>query len=200
MYTLYFLPDACSLATQVVLHELQQPVALINKQQVEDFNTINPTGAVPVLLDGETVKTEGAAILLHLLQKHSNSLFPVSAQGQAQAVQDIMFANATVHPAYSRLFFIAQHIQDEGAKAQAFNSAASEIARLWQIVEQRLASQHFLGGEHPSAADILLAVYVRWGSAFPVEIAIGPNTQRMLDAIHARHSFKQALSNEQAHR
>ena len=31
MYTLYFLPSACSLTTQAILNELNQPVALIHK-------------------------------------------------------------------------------------------------------------------------------------------------------------------------
>ncbi len=50
MYTLYYLPDACPLATQVVLHELDQPVEIINMQTVENFSAINPVGTVPVLV------------------------------------------------------------------------------------------------------------------------------------------------------
>ncbi|MDX1452350.1 MAG: glutathione S-transferase N-terminal domain-containing protein, partial [Oleiphilaceae bacterium] len=60
MYTLYFLPDACSLATQVVLHELNLPVSLVNKQTLVDFNAINPVGTVPVLQKDSKTYTEGA--------------------------------------------------------------------------------------------------------------------------------------------
>ena len=46
MYKLYYLPGACSLAIQVVLHELNQPVAIVNKNTIENFNSINPVGVV----------------------------------------------------------------------------------------------------------------------------------------------------------
>ena len=37
MYTLYFLPSACSLATQAILNELNQPVELIHKGEAGNF-------------------------------------------------------------------------------------------------------------------------------------------------------------------
>ena len=39
---------------------------------------------------------EGVAILLHLLNKHENSMLPTSGAPRQQAIQDIMFANATM--------------------------------------------------------------------------------------------------------
>lgn len=211
MYTLYYSPGACSLATQVVLHELGQTVEIKDVQQLENFKAINPVGAVPVLLDddkGYTDKalTEGAAIILYLLNKHENTLLPATGHAHQQGIENLMFANATMHPSYGRLFFIAQHISDESIhdkkiKQAAFDTAAESINYLWQVVEQKLAIQAqgeiFLGGEKPSAADILLAVYSRWGASFPVEITLGPKVQKMLTAVLALPSFKKALAAEQ---
>jgi glutathione S-transferase len=207
MYTLYYSPDACSLATQVILHELDQSVEIKNVQQVENFNAINPVGAVPVLVDSNSVLTEGAAIVLHLLNKHENTLLAATGNEYQQGVENIMFANATMHPAYSRLFFIAQHISDEKAKQSAFVTAAQSIAYLWQVVEQKLAAQEnnasflggcFLGGELPSAADIMLTVYSRWGASFPVEIPLGPRVQKMIEGVLARPNFQRALAAEKS--
>ncbi len=207
MYTLYYSPDACSLATQVILHELDQSVEIKNVQQVENFNAINPVGAVPVLVDSNSVLTEGAAIVLHLLNKHENTLLAATGNEYQQGVENIMFANATMHPAYSRLFFIAQHISDEKAKQSAFVAAAQSIAYLWQVVEQKLAAQEnnasflggcFLGGELPSAADIMLTVYSRWGASFPVEIPLGPRVQKMIEGVLARPNFQRALAAEKS--
>lgn len=198
MYTLYYLPDACSLATQVVLHELGQDVDIVDIQQLNDFTAINPVGSVPVLIDGDSTLREGAAILLHLLNKHQSHMLPYSGAGREQAIQDILFANATMHPAYSRLFFIAQHIDDESARQVAFTAAAEAISKLWQVVEQQLAEQAFLGDDRASAADILLAVYSRWGASFPVTIAQGSNTAQMLAAVQTMPSFQRAIAAEQA--
>lgn len=207
MYTLYYLPSACSLATQVVLHELDQAVEIIDKQQVDNFKTINPVGTVPVLVDNSdtssqgTTRREGAAVMLYLLNKHPNTMLPATGEAREQAIQDIMFANATMHPAYGVLFFIAQNMSDKNAgkqaKKSAFNAAAQAISSLWQVVEQQLEKQTFLGGDQPSAADIMLTVYSRWGANFPVEIQIGPNTQRMLQSVQAMPSFQRALTAEQ---
>lgn len=198
MYTLYFLPDACSLATQVILHELDQPVEIIHQQSVANFSVINPVGTVPVLINGDMVKTEGAAVILYLLNKHQNALLPATGEAREGGVENIMFANATMHPAYGRLFFIARYIEDEKVKQLAFEAAAVAINHLWEVVENKLTVQPYLGGNLPSAADIMLAVYSRWGANFPVEISLGENTQKMLAAVQALPSFQLALTNERA--
>ena len=207
MYTLYYLPDACSLATQVILHELKQPVNIINMQDVTDFSSINPVGSVPVLLNkkavnsatvnGQTSHREGAAIILHLLNTHKNTLLPTQGIERDHAIENIMFANATMHPAYGRLFFINQYITDEAAKKEAYQAATAAINSLWLVVENQLATQPFLGGESPSAADILLSVYARWGGSFPVDIQLGIRTQKMLSAVQSMPSFVKALAAEQ---
>ncbi len=201
MYTLYYLPDACSLATQVILHELKQPVSLINMQDVPDFKAINPVGSVPVLVNQdannrENVRREGAAIILHLLNSHENIMLPKSGLSRDRAIENIMFANATMHPAYGRLFFISQHITDENTQQQAYQAATQAINGLWHVVELQLSQQDFLGGDAPGAADILLAVYARWGGSFPVEIQLGTNTQKMLSAVQQMPNFLKALQAE----
>ncbi len=190
MYVLYYSQGACSVATQVVLRELGQEVKLIDVQQIDNFKAINPVASVPVLIDGDETLTEGAAIMLHLLTKHKNALFPEKASERQQAIQDIMFANASMHPAYGRLFFLAQNINDELVKQTLLNKAAESINHLWQVVENKLAEHAFLGGDSPSAADIMLSVYSRWGGYFPVDIIIGEKTTKMLNAVQAMASFK----------
>ena len=199
MYTLYYSKGACSVATQVVLRELDQPFRLVDVQQHEDFKSVNPVGAVPVLIDEDKVITEGAAIMLYLLGKHESKLFPADENGRRIATQNIMFANATMHPAYSRLFFISQNFTHDIAKQDLLNTAAKNISHLWQVVEEKLAVDSFLGGNSPSAADIMLAVYSRWGSMFPVDIVIGDKTRAMIDTIHTMPNFIKTDEAEQLH-
>jgi glutathione S-transferase len=198
MYTLYYSQSACSVATQVVLRELGQEVTLIDVQQLSDFKKINAVGAVPVLVDGDKTLTEGAAIMLYLLNKHSSALFPEGESDRQQTIQDIMFANATMHPAYGRLFFIGQHVSDEKVKQETLNTAAESINQLWQVIENQLTNKSFLGGDKPSAADIMLTVYSRWGAYFPVDIIIGEKTTAMLNAVQATPSFIKTDQAEQA--
>lgn len=198
MYTLYYSQGACSVATQVVLRELAQDVKIIDVQQLDDFKTINPVGTVPTLVDGDNTLVEGAAIMLHLLNKHKSSLFPDNENDRQQGIEDIMFANATMHPAYGRLFFLTQHISDEKVQQEVLNTAAESINQLWQVIENKLADKKFLGGDSPSAADIMLTVYSRWGTYFPVDIIIGEKTSKMLNAVQAMPSYIKTEQAEQA--
>jgi glutathione S-transferase len=198
MYTLYYSQGACSVATQVVLRELDQDVNLIDVKGLENFKEINPIGAVPALIDGENTLREGGAIMLYLLDKHSSPMLPSYGVARQKAIQDIMFANATMHPAYGRLFFLASNISDEASKNMALNSAAKIINDLWKVVESELVTEPFLGGNSPSAADIMLAVYSTWGAYFPVDITFGEKTTAMLDAVKKMPNFRKTIEAEQA--
>lgn len=198
MYTLYYLPGACSLATQVILRELGQPVDLQHRDTTNDFNCLNPVGSVPVLKSDQAIVREGAAILLHLLDSHPNQLLPAEGPARTRAIQHMMFANATMHPAYGRLFFLQQHLPEGETRAQLMQAAANDINRLWSVVEADLAEQPFLGGEHHGPADVLLGIYSRWGDMFPASITPGPRTQGMISRILALPSFRQSLAAEQA--
>ncbi|MDO3384798.1 glutathione S-transferase family protein [Gilvimarinus sp. SDUM040013] len=198
MYTLYYLPDTCSLATLTILHMLEQPVELINRDAVADYQSINPTMQVPALDTGAAVLTEGAAILLYLLNSHPNRLLPEQGYERQRAIENIAFANASMHPAYGRLFFAQAHLHHAQAKQDFLNLAAVEINKLWQVVELRFGNQPYLGGREIAAADVLLAVYARWGDLFPVDITIGPKAQAMIADVLAGAAFAKALRQQEA--
>lgn len=197
MYTLYFIPNACSLATQAILNELDQESTLVHKLDADHFEALNPVGTVPVLVDGDKVINEGVAVILYLLNKHKNNLIPESGDARHRAIENMMFANATMHPAYGRLFFAQANVSDAAARQQVFDSAAVAINKLWQVVEARLEHTPYLGGHDISPADILLAVYSRWGEFFPVDIVLGPNSRLMVDAVLKRDSMQRAIQREQ---
>src|ERR1700722_18808355 len=117
MYKLYYSPGACSMAIHVMLNECNQPVTLekieISKGQGQtpEFLKINPRGQVPVLVDGDKVLREGAAILMYLADKHQSPLLPKSGKEHTDAVEWLMFCNASLHPAYGRTFFLMKNAQ-----------------------------------------------------------------------------------------
>jgi len=197
MYTLYYSPHACSLATHTILNMLGLETKLVFSGGIDNFAEVNPVKAVPALKDGEKVLTEGAAIILHLLNKHDNDLLPQEPVAQQQAIENMMLANATMHPAYGRLFFAANNIQDESAKTAFFNAAAESINQIWSAVESKIQQGAYLGGSTPSAADVLLATYSRWGQYFPVDIKIGAKAQYMIDLVLANPAFKAALEQQE---
>lgn len=196
MYQLYTHPDACSLATHTLLNLLDVPFTLHFRDNVQDFTEINPTNMVPVLQQDHLFMKEGAAIILSLLSTHNNNLLPASGLVRQQRIEQLMFANATMHPAYGRLFFASAHLQ--GEVLQLFlNAVADDINLNWQQIESQLVNGHFLGGDSMSAADILLAVYSRWGQHFPVDIIIGPRSKKMIELVINSAPFQLALKQQE---
>lgn len=198
MYTLYYLPGACSRAVHALLIALEQPVKLVNRDDVKDFHTINPSGQVPVLVDDGRVLHEGAAIILHLLEKHGASLLPKAGPARETFLQWLMFANATLHPAYGRLFFINRSVSDENARREAHEAAAAAISRLWEQVDAQLSRSRYVGGESLSVVDMMLSVYAAWGRYFPVHIVLGIHVERMIQDVENHPAFRSAVEAEQA--
>ncbi|MDC0663399.1 glutathione S-transferase family protein [Marinobacter sp. SS21] len=198
MYTLYYLPGACSRAIHALLHDLGCPVEICDRTQSTGFTDLNATGQVPVLKDKDLVLREGAAIILYLLDKHGALPGVDDATGRAAFLQQLMFANATLHPAYGRLFFIAQAIVEPQAQQQAFTRAAAMIEQLWTIVDARLASSTFTCGPDLSVVDMMLAVYAEWGGLFPVDIRLGSHVERMLAQVRQHPAFQKAVADEEA--
>lgn len=203
MYTLYYLPGACSMAVHVVLNELNQPVKLENisvpdgQPRSAAFLKINPRGNIPVLVDDGAVIREGGAIIAYLLDKHNSPMLPKAGKERANALEWLMFANASMHPAYGKVFFALKNITDPAAKDQAIKAAVGQIEKLWDDVDAQLAKTPYVCGSELSAADILLTVIANWGSYFPnYPIRIGANAKRLFKQIIARPSYQKAIELE----
>ena len=69
MYTLYSLGGSCSTGITILLRKLEVPFKIIQRGDVNDYSSIVPTNQVPALKDDTLLITEGAAIVLYLLEK-----------------------------------------------------------------------------------------------------------------------------------
>ena len=199
MYKLYYTPGACSMGVHVALNECAVPFGLekvdiaAGQNQSPDYLKINPRGQIPVLVDGDLIIREGAAILIYLLEKHQSPLLPQTGKERAQALEWLMFANATLHPAYARVFFMRRNGVTEGALVDV---AIAQINKLWGEVEARLASRPYICGEHITIADILLTVIANWSGNMPQPIMLGVHTKRLLKNISGRPSYQKTLATE----
>jgi glutathione S-transferase len=201
MYKLYYSPGACSMAIHVVLNECNQPATFekidLAAPRPPEFLKINPRGQVPVLVDGDQVLREGAAIILHLCEKHQSPLLPKSGPARDVAIEWLMFCNATLHPAYARCFFLLRNTQDAAAKEHLLGVALAMLNKLWAEVEERLGASAYLASDSITAADILLTVIANWANYLPKAPMLGPRTKKLLQTVIARPSYKKALEAEQ---
>lgn len=194
MYKLYYMRGSCSLAIRALMIDLGLKFEAINKDDV-NFAEISPTGAVPIIEHDGLRISEGAAIALYLLENNENTQFPKNTQEKAKFVEWLMLANATIHPAYSKLFHSAKVLEGDAQK-QFQTSVAQGLNKYWGIVDAQLAQTPFVTGDKPSIVDMMLAVYANWTQFFDVEVQFGSNTKRMFKAMAEYPAFKQALEAE----
>lgn len=196
-YKLYYKPGACSMAVHIILNELNVPFEAIKQDDLKapDFLKLNPRGQIPLLLiDGEPVK-EGAAIIAYLLDTHANNLMPKSGIERAKALEWLMWCNASLHPACSKIFGLnkpSADVLDAKAKEELQKLFLSQVQDLWDEADARLAKTRYLAGDQVTAADILMAVIANWGVGTP-----GANVKRVLKDVVARPSYQKALAAEQ---
>lgn len=202
MYTLYYLPGTCSLAVHAVLNEVGAEfktvsVAVADGQpRPADFLKINPRGNVPVLEKDGVTQREGAAILVSLLEEHKSPLLPASGTARAAALEWLMFANATLHPAYARCFFQHKALGANAAENPLYAPAIAQVQKLWDDVEQQLSDKPYVCGAECTIADILLTVIANWSPMLRQPITFGANTKAMFNRVIARPAYQKAMAAE----
>lgn len=199
MYTVYTIPGSCSSGITVLMEKLQLEYTAVKREDVEDYAAIVPTNQVPALktVDGQII-TEGAAIVLYLLEKHNSPMLPRDLSEKAEFLRWLMFDYATLHPAYGKMFAVLYRVQlDEADKKQILQQLAFGVIGLWAILDKELEQKKFITGDEPTVVDYLATVYASWGKAFQdVDIPLGDNVERLVAEVSSLPEFQAGYKKE----
>lgn len=201
MFTLYYSPGACSMAVHVLLNSVGAAFTLEKARisegetRTQEYLKLNPRGQVPVLVEDGKAMREGGAMLIYICDKYKSPLLPQEGWERAQALQWLCFANSTLHPAYSRSFWL---MRQEGiaGKDELLKKSVAHINALWQDVETQLEQRTYICGTQLSVADILLTVIANWSDHVPEPITIGPRTRALFARVIALPAYQKALQTE----
>lgn len=197
---LYTKPGACSTADHIALQWTGQPFAveILDKDTMKApaYLAINPSGAVPAIVDGDFVLTQNAAILGYIADTYPEAGLAGdgSARQRAEASRWLAFVNSDLHPAFKPLFGPGNFIGDE-AQFDAVKAAARKRVRaLFEVADRQLAGRQWLAGFR-SFADPYLYITLRWAdgvkidlgglenlAAFKARMAADPGVQTALKA------------------
>lgn len=199
-YDLYTKAGSCSMAVHAVMNELGlEPKIHLMEQgpaglKSPEYLKLNPRGNVPFMQEDGKGMIEGAAIITYLCDKEGK-LIPKSGWARAQALQWLMFCNATLHPAYSRTFWLSSNTPEGDIQTNAIAVARKQIQALWDYVEGELekSGNTYLCGAEPTAADFLMTTIANWN---PAAYTFGAKTKAILKNISARPSYQKALAAE----
>jgi len=197
MYKLYSIPGSCSTGINILLRTLEQDFKIINPAEIADFQTISPTSQVPVLDDDGLLITEGAAIVLYLMEKHNADKVDAPLAEKAEFLRWLMFNCATLHPSYSKMFALNGLQVENPNKALTLQALADRVSKNWAIIDNRLESREFIVGDSVSIIDYLVTIYASWASYFPEQnIVLGDNARDLIKRVSNMPVFKHSYESE----
>jgi glutathione S-transferase len=175
MYELYYYPGNASLLPHMALREAGVPFKLRlvdrtqNAQKSAEYLRLNPSGRIPVLVQGELVLFESAAITLHLADQHPETGLapPIGTSERANFYKWMVHLSNTPQAEFRAWFYPWEHVADPAA-ADALKQASGErLGRMFDVIASQLGNGPWLLGHCFSAADLFLLMLVRWGRAMP---------------------------------
>ena len=157
---------------------------------------LNPFGKVPILIERRAgtnplVLFESGAILLHLAETHGRFLsaeFPK----RAATLTWLMVALTGLGPAMGQ----AHHWTDlapEKPKA-ARDYALALVARVWSLLDHRLAEAPYLAGAEYSIADIAAFPWITRPGWAARKLEDTPNIARWHDSVAARPAVQRGIA------
>jgi GST-like protein len=203
MIDLYGMGSPNVVKIYIALEELElpytvHPIDVFGGQQFSpEFVKFNPNAKVPVIVDHEgpggkpyTV-FESGAILLYLADK-TLRLLPTDMVARYDVIQWLMVQMTGVGPMSGQLVHFVRFAP--GGNEYARSRYATQMHRLFEVIDARLGAVPFLGGATYSIADIATFPWLRLA-----DVLIGaakskyPNVQRWVDTIAARPAVIRAL-------
>ncbi|HXC15118.1 MAG TPA: glutathione S-transferase N-terminal domain-containing protein [Stellaceae bacterium] len=173
------------------------PVDIANGEQfAADYETINPNGKIPTIVDqdgpggGPFTVFESGAILIYLAEKTGHFLSG-DPRRRSQALQWLMFQVGGIGPMFGQ----AQHFRRFAPQPlpYAIERYSTEAARLYRVLDKRLAASEFLAEGEYSIADIASYPWVSRHEWQGVSLADYPNVRRWVETVGQRAAVQRGM-------
>jgi glutathione S-transferase len=209
MIQLHYFPGNASMTPHLLLEELGVPFELKlvdranNAHKSPEYLKMNPNGLIPVLVDGDLVLYEAAAIVLHLVDTHhSAGLAPdIGTAERAHFYKWLVWFAASLVPQFQIYFYTERYLAPGNASGVAELKAAIEkkIEGLVDQIDAQLASHGgpWLMGERFSALDPYAFLLCRWTRGMQRPARTLPHIAPFLQRVLARPATRRVLATEQ---
>lgn len=195
---LYYLPGACPLASHIALEWIGRPyeAQAVGRDEMKQapFLELNPLGAVPVLVDGDLVLTQSAAILEYLAELNPQSgLLPDTPRGRAEVRRWLGLVNADLHRTFANIFAAGYFAgENEEFQRKLTETSTAKLKQLFGVADKQLEGKDWIAGTR-SIADPYLYTVLRWAKAKKVDLGSMKNLQAFYDRMEADRGVQAAL-------
>lgn len=188
---LYVIPGTCAVVPHTALEwtDADYELELLDHDSVksEAYLRINPQGAVPSIVDGDTIITQNIATQVYIDACYPDAhIFGKndSPAEKGQLMHWLAFLNADLHKAFAPLFGPEGFIEDESAQQQLKAKAKENIAHLLRLPNEQLGKQDYLTGSK-TTADIYLYITLTWAKKFEIDLSKYNNLNGFIKRIEA---------------
>ena len=208
MIQLHYAPGNASMTPHLLLEELGVPFELKvvdranNAHKSPEYLKLNPNGLIPVLVDGDLVLYETAAIVLHLVDTHPDAgLAPaIGTAERAHFYKWLVWLAASLQSQMPIYFYTDRYVAPGNTAGAAEVKAATEqrIAALIDQIDAQLASHGgpWLLGERFSALDPYALMLCRWTRSASRPARTLPHVGPFLQRVLARPATQRVLVTE----
>jgi GST-like protein len=161
------------------------------EQYDPEFVKINPNSKIPAIVDHEgpggkpyTV-VESGAILMYLAEK-TGKFLPTDLAKKYDALQWLMIQLTGMGPNFGQFFHFKMFAPKDRDNSYSMARFQTEVKRLYEVLEKRLAVVPYLGGDEYTIADIATFPWTRQHEIHGVKLQDNPNLARWFNAINAR--------------
>ena len=164
--------------------------------QTESFRALNPKEKIPVLVDGDFVLTESAAIVTYLGDTYGRDSGLVPAPyTRARALYNQWSSFVQMELDAHTLYVIRKHrdlANLYGEAPAAIEAAIAGFNKQVVAADQALAETSFLLGASFTAADLLLTTVLTWAENYGIELSSRLSEYANIQV--ARPAFKSAAN------
>ena len=208
MIQLHYAPGNASMTPHLLLEELGLPFELKvvdranNAHKSPEYLKLNPNGLIPVLVDGDLVLYETAAIVLHLVDTHpAAGLAPALGTAErAHFYKWLVWLAASLQSQMPIYFYTDRYVAPGNTAGAAEVKAATEqrIAALIDQIDAQLASHGgpWLLGERFSALDPYALMLCRWTRSASRPARTLPHVGPFLQRVLARPATQRVFATE----
>jgi GSH-dependent disulfide-bond oxidoreductase len=174
------------------------PVNLVKDEQFKpEFLRIAPNNKIPAIEDHDPLGGgapitlfESGAILLYLVEK-TGKLMPKDVRGRYDATQWLFWQVAGLGPMAGQLIFFKRSAEKHPFGIERYTK---ETARLYGVLNNRLADREYLAGDDYSVADIAAYTWAAPYNLFEMNLDEFPYVERWLEAVASRPATERAYA------
>jgi glutathione S-transferase len=203
MFTLYFAPGTCALASHIALedaganYELKRVDFKNAEQQSAGYLALNPKARVPTMITPRGTLTETPAILAFIAQSFPDAkLAPLDdafAFAELQAFNSYLCS--TVHVAHAHRVRGNRWVDDQAAIVAMQKKVPQSVGGCFELIERTMLKGPWVMGEAYTIADPYLFTIAQWLEGDGVDLAPIPRViahrARMLERPNVKRAIAQ---------